>query len=510
MAANSSILTGLSTVLLPKGKGVKGGKGATPGFIKSTPLMSAPTYRDHLTDLYTSRSASDSRSLIASMANFDPDVSAAINAFLSVAGSVDPIVMAYDEKDEPSPDGVVLGQQLMAVLTTNNDYTTGYSNKPTIDDMCMQDRYMILLRGGTARELVLDKTYVPNELRLVDPATLKWYQTSPGVYKPTQTPTGSNEIIDLNIPTFFTTSFHQSPLDIYTFSPFVSAINTIASRTLVINELYRIMKIVGYPRVDIQVLEEVLLGSAPPAYRNDPAKIRGFVEAELGKIRSAIASLGSADAFVHSSAIEAKVINDKNPSAGLQIDNVIEVLNAQNQAALKVMPAVVGKSNNGQVASTEARLFAINSDALNRAVASMYTRALTLAARLSGFAGRIEVFFPPIELRPQLELEPQKIMKASRLAQDWSRGVISDLEYCMEMYGRPPLTGMKPMSGTGFADPVPTAGVNASNVSPNSDPLGRSLTGEGGNGVAKNNQAAAGRTKLSFEMADGQVMSFSL
>jgi len=190
MMANGSILTGLGTILLPKGKGVKGGKGATPGFVRTNATMAAPGYRDHLTDLYTSRSASDSRTLMATLVNFDPDVSAAINAFLSVAGSVDPIIIAYDEKDEPSADGVVIGQQLMAVLTTVNDYTLGYSNKPTLDDLCTQDRYMTLMRGGTARELVLDKTYVPSELRLVDPATLTWEQSAPGVYKPTQTPTG--------------------------------------------------------------------------------------------------------------------------------------------------------------------------------------------------------------------------------------------------------------------------------------------------------------------------------
>ncbi len=281
----------------------------------------------------------------------------------------------------------------------------------------------------------------------------------------------------------------------YTFSPFVSAINTIASRTLVINELYRIMKIVGYPRVDIAVMEEVLMKSAPPAFRNQPEKIRGYVNAELQQIRASIASLGSGDAFVHSNAIDAKIINDKNPSAGIQIQGVIDVLQAQNMASLKVMPAVVGRANNGQVASTEARLFALSADALNRAVAGILSRAFTLAARLAGYAGRIEVAFPSVELRPEMELEPQKTMKASRLAQDLSRGLISDIEYSMEMYGRPPLAGAPELSGTNFADPVPAAGVDASKASPNDDSLGRSLSGEGGNGVARNNQASKGRAK---------------
>jgi hypothetical protein len=487
MAANS-ILSGLSQVILPKGRGQKGGRSYAPGYNPRTPTMTAPLYREHLADVFNTRLANDSRALIQTLATTDPDVSAAINAFLSVAGSVDPIVYAYNEADEIDPEGIAIGQQLLALLTTTNDYTVGYSHKPTVDALVNDHRYLVLLRGGTAAELVLDKTYVPSELRIVDPASLEWSQAQNGKYNPVQRPTGSNDTIDLNIPTFFTSNFHQSPLQLYTYSTFVSAINTISSRQLVINELYRIMKIVGYPRVDIQVVEEVLMQAAPPAYRNDPAKIRQFVELELNRIRATIAGLGSADAFVHSSAIEAKVINDKNPSAGLQIDNVIDVLNAQNQAALKVMPAVVGKANNGQVASTEARLFALSADALNRTVAGLLTKALTLGARLAGYAGRIEVYFPPVELRPQLELEPQKTMKASRLREDLSLGAITDIEYTIEMYGRPPLPGQPPLSGTGFANPTKIEG-DVEKVSPNSDSLGRSLTGDGGTAVGRDNNA---------------------
>jgi hypothetical protein len=506
-----TITSGLSAILLPKGKGAKGGKSATPQYVRGQPTISAPTYRDHITDVYSTRAANDSRELIATLANMDPDVSAAINAFLSVAGSVDPVVIAYNENDEIDQEGTATGQRILALMTVTNDYTLGYSDKPTVDALCSDHRYMMLLRGGTAIELVLDKTYLPTELRTVDPATLTWNQTAPGVYKPVQTPAGSNEEIDLNIPTFFTSNFHQSPLSKYTFSPFVSAINTIASRTLVINELYRIMKIVGYPRVDVSVLESVLMQSAPPAFRNQPEKIRAYVNSELNSIRAAIANLNSGDAFVHSDAVKAEIINDKNPSAGIQIQGVIDVLNAQNQAALKVMPAVVGKANNGQVASTEARLFALNADALNRAVAGALTKALTLAIRLTGFAGRLEVFFPPVELRPSLELEPQRTMQSSRLRQDLSDGIITDAEYSMAVYGRPPLPGAPTLSGTKFADPVPAAGVDATSVSPNDDPLGRSLTGEGGNGVAKNNQAKQGRkAKLSFQMDDGGTFELAL
>ena len=484
----AGILDGLSAVVLPKGKARPGGKAFTPRFNPRVPTMTAPLYREHLQDVYQSRIANDSRALMAQLANMDPDVSAAMHAFLTVAGSVDPIVYAYNEKDEIDTEGIALGQQLLAVLTTTQDYSIGYSHKPTVDALMNDHRYLTLLRGGTAAELVLDKAYIPTELRLVDPASLEWEQSKNGVYKPIQRPAGSRDTVDLNIPTFFTSNFHQSPLDMYTYSTFVSAINTISSRQLVINELYRIMKIVGYPRVDVAVLEEVLMKSAPASMRNNPDSIRAYVSAELNRIRATIANLGSADAFVHSNAIEAKVINERNPSAGLQIQGVIDVLNAQNQAALKVMPAVVGKANNGQVASTEARLFALSADALNRTVAGLLTKAFTFAARLSGYPGRIEVVFPPVELRPDLELEPQRLMRSTRLKNDLSIGAITDIEYTMQMYGRPPLPGQPPLSGTQFMTPT-QIGTDEEKVSPNNDSMGRSLTGDGGTAVGRDNNA---------------------
>src|SRR3546814_1312503 len=96
------------------------------------------------------------------------------------------------------------------------------------------------------------------------------------------------------------------------------------------------------------------------------------------------------------------------------------------------MPAVVGKSSNGQVASTEARLFALNADALNRVVGSLFTKALTLAVRLTGSESRVVARYRPVELRPVLELEPQLTMRASRLRNELSLGPITDEAYRSE------------------------------------------------------------------------------
>jgi hypothetical protein len=487
-------------LILPKGK-IKGGRSYTPTFRPSNSLLTAPQYRNHLDQLFDSRLTSDSRDLLNAAVNSDPDVSAAVHAYLTIASSAELIIYGYDANGVLDPQGIALGRQILEQITVVSDYSVGFSNKPLLDGLCQDLRYYMLLRGMNSAELVFDKTMIPSELRLVDPASIVWNEKQPGVYSPVQKPKGGGVQIDLNIPSFFVSRFHQNPTDVYTFSPFVSAINTIAARQEVINELYRIMRVVGYPRLDFQVMEEVLIQNAPATIRQDQVKMREFVDNEITKIKTQLASIRSDAALVHSSAVTAKVINDKNPGAGMAVADVISVLDSQNQAALKVMPAVVGKADGGQVAGTEARLFALGADSLNRSICGVLTQALTLAGRLAGYQGRIVAQFNPVELRPVLELEPQKVMKSARLKQDLSAGLITDLEYHMEMYGRPPPEGAPQLSGTNFLAPnAAGANVDVSSISPNQDSHGRSLAPEGGKSAKSNASKPGSGTKLRFEV----------
>lgn len=480
-------------ILMPKGRGTKGGKSYPPGFNPRTADISAPNYRDHLTDIFNSRQANDARTLLEQLVQHDPDVSSAMHSYLTISESAALDILAYSSDGAVDPEGIELGHQIIAAITSNYDYTQGYSRKISLPATASELRYMALLRGCCDVELVLDKQFAPSELRIIDGKTIFWRSKKAGLLEPYQKPEGANAEIDLNIPTFFTSRFHQSPTQVYSNSPFVAAINAIAARQEVINELYRIMRVVGYPRLDIKILEDVIAQNAPSVVRSDAQKLRGFVEGEVAKIAAAVANIRSDQAFVHSSATEAKIINDKNPGSGMQIQQVIDVLDAQNQSALKVMPAVVGKSSNLQTASTEARLFAMSADALNRVIADVFTQALTFAARLSGYDGRIEARFRPVEMRPVLELEPQLTMRGARLREELSLGTITDIEYHMQMFGRPPPPGTPQLSGTGFLDSTEAA------VDPSSgkqdDSLGRSLAPEGGQKAARSNSTKSGSTK---------------
>lgn len=477
--------------ILPKKKQKAGGQAATPGYNAGDIVRPVPSYDNHRQDLFDRRQSDDSRALLNDLVRHDPDVSSAIFAFGTIAGSAEMYVIAYDPDNQVDADGIKLANAILAKLFTATDYSLGYNPKMSKKQFLDDIRFSTILRGIFGIELVYDKALEPYELRLVDMATVEWQETKFGVYKPLQEVKGINDPVSLDIPTFFTEKFHQNPNDIYAYSTFVSSINTIAARQQVINDLYRIMQLTGYPRLDITVLESVLMQNAPPSMRNDPKQRQQFVDQQLASIRASFTSIRPDQAFVHTDAVEAGMVNDKNPGASLKIDQIIDTLDAQNQAALKTMPSVVGKGQNGDTASAEARLFALSCDSLNKTVAAGMSEALTFACRVAGFQGRIEVRFPSIELRPTLELEPHFTMKASRLKQDLSLGIITDLEYHLQMYQRPPPNGYKELSGTGFLEQK-SISVNAENISPNDDPNGRGLANEKATKSQKSNQVKSG------------------
>lgn len=464
-----------------------GGTSSTPTFrpANTTTALSLPDYRDYLRDVFDERlSAADARPFLELLFRNDPDVSAAVNAYLTVADT-EPMFFIKNVNGEYDREAYRTLDTLLNVLSHQADMTKGYEDKPGLAGVCETLRHMILLRGAIAGELVMDKTLVPQELRVIDPASIRWFERQAGVRKPVQRVQGRNDDINLDIPTFFWATFRQSPVSAYPTPPFVSAINTIASRQRVINDLYRILAATGYPRIDVQVLEDVLTRAAPPSVRNNAVEIRTWVNARIAEIRAQFAAIRPEESFVHTDSVAVKILNDKAPGVGVNVESIIGVLNAQNQAGLKSVSTILGRGESGvNTASVESRVFSLNADALNQPLARMLSRAFTVALQIAGHPVFVECRFRKAELRPSLELEPQLVMRQGRLLDALSLGLMTDEEFHIEMYGRPPPEGAPQLSGTNFRTPASTP--DTSDVSPNADPQGRALTPDGSESARSN------------------------
>lgn len=472
-----ALLDGLLNIIAPKKKTPNDGSLFTPTFNpqQTQRPLALPAFNDHLNDIFTLRQQSDTRTLLKQMFRSDPDVSSAVNGYLTLANT-EIIAWAVDADGFIDPEASKDVQSIITRLTRQVDYTQGFQLKQSLYQLAADLRYMILLRGGIACELVYDKSQNPDSLRNIDFGSIRWKETKSGTYTPLQQQQAGDPVA-INTPAFFVSFYRRDPTTLYADSTFVASINTIAARQQVINDLYRIMRQTGFPRITAKLLEEVVIKAAPANVRADQTKLREFVQARMNELRTSIESLSADQSIIHSDSVEFKILNDRNPGAAIDVTSIIETLNAQNQAALKTMATVLGRGANGvNTSSVEARLAAMYADELNEPIAEMFEKVLSFCLHQRGYQGFAVVKFRPAELRPDTELEPQRLLKANRLRQDLSDGIISDEEYTLEMYGRLPLPGVAPLTGTGFHSPASSTSPNPADVSPNSDPLGRSIS----------------------------------
>lgn len=461
-----------------------GGLANTPSYNINSPdrPLSKPTNRDHLEDIFNTRQANDSQVLMKSLFKNDPDVSAAVNAFITVANT-EPWWVVYDKDGNIDREGQKALNLILKSIFVRHDYTkpNPFEFRLAMPELFNEMRYMLLLRGAIANELLVDKSLLPNGIRQLDAATLEWTELKPGNYTIEQVISSTR--IKLDTPTFFVQFFRRDPTSPYSNSCFVSAINTVAARQQVINDLYRIMTKTGYPRVTVKILEEVLRKNTPKNLQTE-AEIAQWMQDRMNDVGNSVSNLSADQAFVHSDSVQPYIMNEKNPAASLDISKVIEVLNDSNQAALKVMSTVIGRGDKGvNTASVEARIFALNAQQINIPIAAFMSQALTFALRLHGIESYVEFGFEPVEMRPELELEPQKLAKQQRYLTLLSHGLIDDDEFHIEMFSRIRPDNIPELTGTNFLTPQ----ADASTISPNDDPLGRALTPESGSsGKPKN------------------------
>ncbi len=448
-------------------------------------VLSVPGYREHLQDLLDTRQGLDSRRLMQQLFKQDPDVSAAVASYLTLADT--PMRLFVRANGQIDQAATREAEQIFDALTRTLDYSQGFTWKPGPQTLLQELRYMVMLRGSIGGELVFDRQQRPNRIQQVDMASIEWFEPTSGQFKPRQKSRATGQFIDMDIVTFFVAFHRRDPTTPYSNSDFVSAINTIAARTQVINDLYRIMRMTGYPRIAIKVMEDVLRNNIPAGLKDDPVAVRDWMRDRLAEIAAQFTAIRVEQPFIHYDSAEVSIINNGRNGAELQIAEVIDTLNAQNQAGLKTMATVIGRGNSAATAaSVEARIAAMNADQLNVPVKEFLEKVLTFALNAYGTAGKVEVHFDKAELRPHLELEPQRVMKASRLRQDLSLGLITDEEYHLEIYGRLPPEGAPVLMGTGFMTPDGGASVDVEAISPNSDPMGRSLAPAGSQSARSN------------------------
>ena len=271
-------------------------------------------------------------------------------------------------------------------------------------------------------------------------------------------------------------------------SPLLPAIQAVTFKQTVVNDIQRVLKRAGYPRHRVTILEDILRKNAPTDVRMDPAKLTAWLTKQKKTIAEGLSKLNPEDAIVIFDSIEIDYLSTQG-SMTVDFRPILDILDSQLTSALKVLPSILGKASGGSqnIASVEAMTFVNSLTFLQERCDKLLSQAYTITARLMGMKGSIVIKHNPINLRPDLELEPQKLAKQNRILQLQSFGHITDSEAALELGIMH--SPKEELSGTLFLTGGPE--VDTENISPNADPLGRSISGGDGAGDTKGNKSSS-------------------
>ena len=441
-----------------------------------------------VSDITQLRYKTNTKEVVKALAAAFPDLSASVDAYLRTAITSSFTVIAKNLDGSFNREATDAANQLVTRFDVLKNYASGFNGMYSIRGISESLAKELRLYGACALELVLGKGRVPDRLMPVSVTKLKFYQDGIDL-RPVQM-VGGDEI-DLDYPTFFYTSLDQDLTEAYSSSPMESAIQPVLFGQEFFNDVRRVIRRAIHPRMRVTLAEEQLRRSIPPEYYGAPEKEKEFIDQVISGLASKLNGLNPEDALVLLSSVEAEYMNNGNQSLDAEYGALTDLIDAKVATGTKTLPSVLGHgTGSSNIAGAEAMLFVKNAEgAVQQKLNEIFTQALTLATRLLGYDVYVEFRYKPIDLRPDSELEAFYAMRQSRVLEQLSLGLITDDDACIQLTGKLPPVGYKPLAGTGFrpntgAEPVanpysgtstgPGGGANNQNLKPDTPQSGKS------------------------------------
>ena len=487
---------------VPAPKVKPGGRAYAPFMTSTKPADTKLPQKDRrlsTTDVTAYRSGTTTPDIIRDFIAASPDLSAAAFAYLRVGITNGHTAVAVNPDGSFHPEATSLTQQIIQRMDMLPDYSVGFSGTWSLRSLAESLGKEILTYGAMSSELVLDKARLPSRIQPVSTKNVKFYPDKNGILKPVQM-VGSEEI-DLDYPTFFYTALDQDLLEPYPSSMMEPAIKAVIFAEDFIADLQRVAKRAVHPRLYVKLVEDSIRKYMPAEAHHDPKKLQEYLATVMQQVQDTVNGLEPEDALVLFDSIEADYMNNGNVSIGDEWTTLQNLINAKLSTGAKTMPAILGHGVGSQnVASAEALLFVkAASGAIQQKLNEHFSRIFTLAVRLFGHDVVVRFNYNEIDLRPDSELEAFKSQKQSRVLEQLSLGMISDEEAALQITGKLPPKGYKPLSGTMFK-----SAKSDGNANPNGETNGGSTTNQNLN-KDKTTGVRGGNTKADPQKADSEA-----
>ena len=396
-------------------------------------------------------------------------ISTAISQFVAMANTEIKFDAFVTGTNEYSPEGLVAVETVLSGLSTLWNYTTGYSDKKSLESLKETLLLEVCLTGACAAELVLDSYRIPQHLVVIPYDSLEWRSDGKGGKYPVQRTRGGDQV-ELKYPNVFVAESMQQASRRYALPLMISGLSRLITYEEFVEDMRRVIRQSGQPRILVKLDYEKVRASAPVEISMDKAKLSAYLTSVRTDMENLLSQLSPEDSLIYYDIAEVEVAKTDGEKADYR--ELLEELSGLAASALKTNPSALGLrmgSGSQNVASTEAMLTTKLAATFQKPVETVLSRALTLAVRLFGVDCYIRAKFEEIDLRPSSELESHKAIRQNRILELLSLGRITDAE-AQSMLGLTSLPeGAEELSGSGFynskaPDTTPVSKSNARNM----------------------------------------------
>lgn len=441
-----------SAVVLPRNSVVKKVPISDPAFSSVTP---GDTLRDQSRN-FVNTSIRDLRNLpkktaLRALVRVNGMVSAAVQSYINLAMSSYSVTAYSSEAHLFDRQGTELARSLISRLDTLNDYSQGYADKRSVSQLLETLIKEVIITGQLGGELVLDKYRLPERIVPICVDPIEWKVKKNKQKYPVQSVTAGRDPIELDFPTVFFESLNSDCSAIYPHSMLESAMNNVFIFLEFIEDMSRVIRRSGHTRLVGSIDIEKATNTAPMDIRNDAEKMKTYLTGLRDDVAELLNDLEPNDAVVTFDNVVFEMLSGEGEKS--DYTKLLEALNGLVASSLKSMPSALGLrigQGSQSLSNTETLLYLKSVAAVRKPVETFMSRALTLAARLTGENVYIKFAFDPVDLRPTTEVEAHLAIRQSRILDQLSLGFLSDDE-AAHMLGagfRPP--GAPLLSGTMF------------------------------------------------------------
>ena len=446
--------TALEVAEVPPPKRLPNRQLTQPSYLKSAPTAGAilpETDRNTANiDINSFRASANTKATIRQYGQTDPDMAAATAAALRMGITKSYTVIAYDVDGKINVEATKVAQQLAKRMDFLSDYSAGFAKFKDIRSISESLGKELLFEGSCAFELVLDKSRYPAGFKPISTSQIDWKTKPDGSIYPVQVVSGAE--IDLDTPLFFYVALDQDLLEPYSASQLESALHATISQNEFFADLRRVFRKTIHKRTLCTIIEESWAKTVPPEIQADPEKLQAFRNSTITALQTSLSGLAPEDALVVSDIIKIETLNSQNSSTSDEYKVLAGILNQKQSSGTKTMGTVLGHgADSNNIASVESMLYLKSIEgSIQEKLNTILSRGFTLATRLYGHDCIVKFKYQDIDLRPELELEAFKAMKQSRLLEQLSIGMMSDVEASIELTGSLPTEGAPLLSGTFF------------------------------------------------------------